>query len=881
MRLFPAPRRLCALLAAICLPQVPPPAFSAPEPLPGHVRAFLDSHCADCHDSSDPKGKVNLEISALDLALKTDAELLAHVHQALSKGEMPPKKKPRPPAAQQAAILTWIDQALTHRTPPHATSLRRLNRAEFAKTLTQTFALPFRIPTGFPEDSRSHGFDNIAESLSLSPPLLEAYAETATELADQLFPPPPEPAPPSQKFILPVTELSSADGYGPSSLVVDDKMRLVFHNYSSSTSKFGAQASGKYRVRFRASAVHAVPDQPILLTAGGKDFPLPAEGIAEHEFTVTLHPGDGVGFQFKTAAFGRIDANFPYKEVREDLLKHFALQPRHVAAWLSLHEAAPDSPAGTLRLKPFLSKSYELRKKTIQRAFEEEFARPDLDLSSATPEATRHLVDAMLVDKNPNGFGGTEMHFYVLPLVWKLYADGPAVDILSLEIEGPIEPVEHFRFARARTHQTNLLGTTTARMTTPEAVEAALGRMLGKLFRRPPSAPELARYRTLLEGHRNENHSLEEAFHLALRTALISPQFLYRGSAGEEALSPHQIASRLSYFLTLGPPDEKLLLAAADGSLLQPETLRAQANRLLSEKAAQEFIENFVGQWLGTRTIPEIMPDASLGRFGADHQRSLIKEPEQLFAEILRDNGPLSDFIDPGFTHTHNSVGRQMYGLDLPPPNSKQPFALTRVTFPKGERIGGLLGMAGVMMATANGVDTQPVLRGKWFLENILGEAPPPPPESVPAITPDTRGTKTIRDLMRAHTSEESCARCHSKLDPYGFVFESFDAIGQHRDRYPASGKKKQEWAPVDTTATLPDGTLLQDSAGLKRHLLADLRPFARCLAEKLFLYGTGRLPSYAERKALGTLADESLRPQRGLHDLLLDIVSHESFRSR
>jgi hypothetical protein len=189
--------------------------------------------------------------------------------------------------------------------------------------------------------------------------------------------------------------------------------------------------------------------------------------------------------------------------------------------------------------------------------------------------------------------------------------------------------------------------------------------------------------------------------------------------------------------------------------------------------------------------------------------------------------------------------------------------------------------MAGVMMATANGVDTQPVLRGKWFLENILGEAPPPPPESVPALTPDTRGTKTIRDLMRAHTSEESCARCHSKLDPYGFVFESFDAIGQKRDHYPASGKKKEEWAPVDTSATLPDGTLLQNSAELKRHLLADLRPFARCLAEKLFLYGAGRLPSYAERKALETLAEENLRPQRGLHDLLLDIVSHESFRSR
>lgn len=588
-----------------------------------------------------------------------------------------------------------------------------------------------------------------------------------------------------------------------------------------------------------------------------------------------------MGFQFKSGAFARIDANFPYKDIREDLLKHFSLQPRHVAAWLPLHDAAPGSTPGALCLKSFVSKSYELQKKNIQRAFEGEFERADANPSEATAEAAKHLVDAMLVDKNPNGIGGTEMHFYVIPLVWKLYSEGPAVDIHSLEIEGPIEPVEHPKYARARGLKKTLLGAPAERITTPENLETALRQMLGKLFRRPALASEVARYRALVEGHRSGGNSSEESLHLALRTAMISPQFLYRGSSEEASLSAHQLASRLSYFLTLGPPDAKLLLAAGDGSLLQPETLRAQAQRFLSEKSAQDFIENFVGQWLGTRSIPEIMPDASLGRFGTDHQRSMIKEPEQLFAEILRDNRPLSDFIDPGYTHTHASVGRQMYGLDMAAPNSKQPFVLTRTTFPKGERNGGLLGMAGVMMATANGVDTQPVLRGKWVLENILGDPPPPPPESVPAITPDTRGTKTIRDLMRAHTSDESCARCHEKIDPYGFVFESFDAIGQRRERYPNSGKKKEEWSPVDSSAVLPDGTLLRDSAELKRLLVADLRPFARCLTGKLFLYGAGRMPGYAERKALDALADETVRSQRGMNDLLLDIIAHESFRAR
>jgi hypothetical protein len=190
--------------------------------------------------------------------------------------------------------------------------------------------------------------------------------------------------------------------------------------------------------------------------------------------------------------------------------------------------------------------------------------------------------------------------------------------------------------------------------------------------------------------------------------------------------------------------------------------------------------------------------------------------------------------------------------------------------------------MAGVMMATANGVDTQPVLRGKWLLENILGDPTPPPPESVPAITPDTRGTKTIRDLMRAHTSEESCARCHEKIDPLGFVFESFDAIGQWRERYPVSkNRKKEEWPPVDPRGLLPDGTTLAGIADLKNYILADLRPFARCLTQKLFIYGTGRIPDYAERKALDSIADHNVKSGGGFRDLFLDLIGSEVFRSR
>jgi hypothetical protein len=190
-------------------------------------------------------------------------------------------------------------------------------------------------------------------------------------------------------------------------------------------------------------------------------------------------------------------------------------------------------------------------------------------------------------------------------------------------------------------------------------------------------------------------------------------------------------------------------------------------------------------------------------------------------------------------------------------------------------------------MATANGVDTHPVVRGKWVLENIVGEPPPPPPPSVPALTPDTRAAKTIRQLMAAHTKDASCAGCHKKMDPYGLVLENYDAIGRWRDTYPvfttaADGKTiTTPGLPVDASARLPDGTQLASVIDLKRHLVKHIDRFAGCLAEQFFIYAAGRAPDYAERQELQTAAADVLANDGGFRDLILAVIDTESFRTR
>ena len=235
----------------------------------------------------------------------------------------------------------------------------------------------------------------------------------------------------------------------------------------------------------------------------------------------------------------------------------------------------------------------------------------------------------------------------------------------------------------------------------------------------------------------------------------------------------------------------------------------------------------------------------------------------------------MTDFIDPDFTYTRLRIAEKNYRLLNPSIKGKDANAFTRISIDRGGWHGGLLGQASVLMATANGVDTQPVLRGAWVLENILGMEPPPPPKNVPALTPDTRGATTPRELLAAHTTKSSCAGCHQLLDPFGFVLESFDPVGRWRDKWPKSGK------PIDTAVTFPDGTKIGDARDLKQWLVKNIDQFSECVAEKLMIYATGKVPNYAEKHEIEQIVHTTLDQGGGFRDLLLALIQSETFRTR
>ena len=200
---------------------------------------------------------------------------------------------------------------------------------------------------------------------------------------------------------------------------------------------------------------------------------------------------------------------------------------------------------------------------------------------------------------------------------------------------------------------------------------------------------------------------------------------------------------------------------------------------------------------------------------------------------------------------------------------------LQKLPLERGGRFGGLLAQSAIMTATANGVDTQAVLRGVWELENIMGTPPPEPPKSVPGLTPDTRGATTPREILAAHMGDASCASCHRLIDPIGFMLENYDPVGNWRELWPKID------VPIDSSGVLPDGTHINDISDFKAWLVDNIDLFSQCLSEKLLTYATGRVPNYAERHEIEKIVKANQANGNGFQDLFLALVTSETFRTK
>ncbi|MDB6007354.1 MAG: hypothetical protein JWR15_4341, partial [Prosthecobacter sp.] len=383
--------------------------------------------------------------------------------------------------------------------------------------------------------------------------------------------------------------------------------------------------------------------------------------------------------------------------------------------------------------------------------------------------------------------------------------------------------------------------------------------------------------------------SFEDAMRVGLRGLLTSPEFLLLEERPGK-LDDYALASRLSYFLWSSMPDEELLKLAASKELTKPAVLKAQTERLLKSPKAQAFTKNFVGQWLELRKIDATTPDKKLyPEFDQLLQLGMVSETEAFFNELLGHNLSVNSLIQSDFAMINNRLAEH-YEID-----GVKGEQFRRVSLPADSPRGGLLAQASVLKITANGTVTSPVIRGAWVMKHLLGQPPQPPPANVGSIEPDTRGTTTIREQLAKHRSVETCAGCHSKIDPPGFALESFDVIGGWRTNYRSQEKggnvkrkyhgkniwQYKEGPEVDASGELPDGRKFQGIAEFKKLLLGQQDQVMTALAGNLVTYGTGAGIQFTDRDRIAAIVKQTKAEGSGLRTLVHAVVQSPLFLNK
>lgn len=826
--------------------------------VPPAVKTFLQGYCLQCHDADTAEADIVLSSEGIDWTVRSVQDHWERVLKALDEGRMPPAEADQPEAAERTAVRDWIHNTLLQKTEPGGTIPRRLSRAEYLATIKSVFGLQdFQLPAGFPADRKLHGFNNLAEGMLLSPPLLEAYAETATLVADALLPPPRKDL---QSVVMKAEPKDLVISYS-SALLTEGALRLgmkcdPIQRSCTWPGRIEIRASGEYRIRIDLSQFRPRdPDQAMQVRVLARDvsssdgvshrtlrvlqeLEVTSETPQQFEFIAELYTGQTVVVHYANAP---LDSDSGDREqLKQFFVERNREQPRYLDAWDAMLSSAKGQGfrggLGWERVKQQLA---------------------DEQLPVIDEKQQQALLKKIA--------GNTVLHAETV--VFDVFENGPALQIHGLSVAGPLRLIDGPQELQQQRIRKRLLGD-------GQQLEAILRRVLTAAFGRPVSAETLQAYVGIYQQHAATGRTADEALHLVIRSALISPRFLYR-CLPDHAADDWDLAARLSYFLTGGPPDGRLLAKAESGTLSDTEVLRKQAERLLPLQPDSAMIVQFTEQWLSTDQLADIMPDPMF-KFTEKDGVAAKLEVEHFFAEILRENRPLTDFIDPDFTWTSKRLAERVYGLSEGyDAKQKDANRIQRVTLQRGGRVGGLLGQSAVMLTTANGVDTQPVLRGVWVLENILGDPPPPPPQAVPPITPDTTAASSPRDLLQKHTSDTACAACHRRIDPPGLLLENFDPVGRWRDRWPGSDQA------IDSSVVMPDGTPLSSVVELRSWLVQNIDRFGCCLSEKLLTWATGRVLNFSERQEVAEIVRRNLEHRGGMRDLLLALIDSKTFRAR
>ena len=772
-------------------------------------RAVLDTYCVTCHNQR--LRTAGLTLDSVDVAnVGVAAELWEKVLRKVGTGAMPPAGRPRPDQSARHAFVSSLETALDtyatrHPNPGRTDALHRLNRAEYQNAIRDLLALDVDISPLLPaDDADKHGFDNIANVLSVSPTLFERYLSAARKLS------------------------RLAVGLPPSGPVIDTydiPRRMLQDDYLSEDLPLGSRGGVSIRHHFPVDGEY---DISVRLQRTSREYMI---GLGEfHQLEIRVD-----GERVRVLTVGQGGKGWP----------------------------APVSFAGNLQGDA----EWELYALTGDTSFQGRFP----------VQAGQRVVGVSFVDRRTM----PEDPFQLRPPASARFAtlgsdevpeENPAVAAVS--IGGPYH-------VTGTSETPSRLQIMVCRPANGADEEPCARKILSTLARRAYRRPVVEKELQALLGFYQSGRAASDfdgGIQFALERLLVDPNFLFRVERDPANSAPGsvypltdlELASRLSFFLWSSIPDDELLDLAIEGTLREPAVLERQVRRLLVDRRSKALIDNFVGQWLALRSIRNVSPDPRLFPDFDENLRDALEQETRLFVgSQLREDRSVLDLLRANYTFVNERLARH-YQIPGVYGNGFRRLALNDDTR------GGLLGHASLLTVTSYGNRTSPVLRGKWVLESLLGTPPLPPPPDVPGLPDGDGGDKptSVRERLERHRENPVCASCHAPMDPLGFALENFDAVGAWRSTNEAG-------TPVDTSATLPDGTQIQGVTGLRTFLLSRPEQFAGTVTEKLLGYALGRGVQYHDFSTVRRIVREAASTDYRWSNLIVGIVTSTPFQMR
>jgi hypothetical protein len=883
------------------------------------LQAFTDRYCSSCHNDVDKEAGLDLTALKFEPGDAANFQTWVKVHDRIQTGEMPPKEKKRPAAAevspflqQLAGSLSAAEQAKSAR-EGRATE-RRLNRYEYENALRDLLNAPWlQVKSQLPEDGEAHRFNKIGRALDVSHVHMARYMSAADYAMRQAISVQLDrPARTVRRYYsrdipglirnftlhefnsypdrltFPVLDSKAqrAVRIGEEPLTVGEadpatrnreaigKVASIFSDAGGySWSQFRAPVSGRYKIRFSGYSIWVGP--------GSNRTQWRGTGADKGPVDLALQ-------------WFRPDVDDVSPGRNDEPIGVYA-QLGGVKRRLGMFDIKPEPTVGELDVilnaNEFIQADAArfIRLRVTGELFG---SRTPLAQIDGMPGFAMQWmeVDGPISDEVTGA--GYKLLFGDLPLKrLPRGADGLEIDVVPQLPAGGRGGAPGAGFGRGGP-PLQQVPVDVVTQNPHEAAEKLLRTFMARAYRRPVQEGDVQRFLAVIRGQLEAGHNFAASMLAGYTAVLASPGFVFVEEKPGR-LDDFALATRLALFLWNSEPDPALRDLAAKGELHRPDVLRVQTERLLNDPRVERFTEAFTDYWLDLRKMDDSSPSSTLyNDYELDDplKDAALDETRLYFSELVRANLPARTIVDSDFAFLNERLA-QHYGV----PGVKG-VKMRRVSLPPNSPRGGFMTQASVLKVTANGTTTSPVVRGVWISERILGMPPPQPPASVPAVDPDIRGAVTIRQQLEKHRADESCAACHRKIDPPGFALENFDVMGGWRDRYraefaeadPEKGFGINGWGfafhyalPVEAGSQLADGRSFEDIRSFKQLLLKDERALARNLARQFAIYATGAPIRFSDRPAIENILQRAQADRYGVRSLIHQIVQSDLFLNK